>query len=630
MNRIHRLDDVLVNQIAAGEVIERPASLLKELVENAIDAEAGTIRMDVQMGGARRISVTDDGCGMPRDDLLLALERHATSKISSLDDLFNVASLGFRGEALPSIAAVSRFEIRSRPSDQDVAYKVRSEGGGPIEGPTPVAHGLGTTVVMEDLFYNIPARRKFLRTEGTEFRYLKDVVNRLALANFDIGFELAHNTRTVIKFSVASSDAARLNRVCDIFGRDFLSQHRLIDAAAHGMRLTGWIGTSAFTRAQRDLQYFFVNGRAIRDKFVAHAVNRGFNDVMMHGRHPAFVLFLSMDPRLVDVNVHPAKSEVRFRDGHAVHDFIYRSLHHELATTRANAKTTNVSLSEQDSVAGDSASNSGYQQGLSPQARSGEGRAAKSSPFGGFNQQRGIALGVREARGEWTLLRQSTSTFADSAQVDSSDNDANSDPESDDSQSAPPPLGYAIAQLKGIYILAENVTGLIVVDMHAAHERIVYEKLKVAQRANGIVSQPLLVPMNLSVSRSEADLAEAHALLFSEIGFDISRAGVESLLIRAVPVLLADGDLNQLIRDVLSDLAEFGNSDRMEEQVNELLSTAACHHSVRANRRLSIVEMNAMLREMETTERADQCNHGRPTWREISLTELDSWFKRGR
>lgn len=597
--RIRRLDDVLVNQIAAGEVIERPASLLKELLENSIDAGAQSIHIEVSMGGARRISVRDDGCGMSLEDLALALERHATSKIASLDDLFNVASMGFRGEALPSIAAVSRLGIRSREAGEPHAFGIDCEGGGPLDGPSPVAHPPGTTVTVDDLFYNVPARRKFLRTEKTEFRYLLDVVQRIALARFDVGFELLHNNRAILKFGAANDDAARLDRVSEIFGREFRSRHKPIDASAGDLRLQGWIGLPDFSRSQRDLQHFFVNGRPVRDKFVAHAVRRGFQDVMMHGRHPAFALYLSMDPTTVDVNVHPAKSEVRFRDANAVHDFIYRSLHHALAETRAGASRP-----------------------AAPVPRAPVAGAGSS----GTPMQRSVGFGVHENRGGWESLRHSANVFTTNTVPRM---DECSTPHPDQGEADVPPLGYAVAQLKGIYILAENADGLIIVDMHAAHERIVYEKLKDQLHRGVVASQPLVVPVSLSVTAREADVAESSMPVFAEAGFDITRAGRESLLVRSVPVLLADTDVAGLIRDVLSDFSEFGESERIVESLNERLATSACHHSVRANRRLTIGEMNAVLRDMETTERSGQCNHGRPTWRRITLAELDSWFKRG-
>lgn len=597
--RIRRLDTVLVNQIAAGEVIERPASLVKELVENALDAGARDVQVDVQMGGARRISVRDDGHGIARDDLAMALERHATSKIASLDDLFQVASLGFRGEALPSIAAVSRLEITSRAADDERGFRVRCHGGGAIDGPVPAPHPVGTTVTVEDLFYNVPARRKFLRTEKTEFRYLLEVVQRMALGSFNVGFELVHNGRRVLRLASAADGLAR---VAEVLGRGFAEQHRIIEAEAPGLRLAGWIGLPTFSRAQRDMQYFFVNGRSVRDRFIAHAVRRGFSDVMSHGRHPAFALYLDMDPAMVDVNVHPAKVEVRFRDGAAVHDFVYRALHHALSQTRAGDTAEGLADRREPAAAGE--------EFVAPGAR--------------FGLQRSLGLTVREPASSWRPLLGSIGVFGATAAHAPAVDENEVDP------GDAPPLGYAVAQLKGVYILAENAEGLIVVDMHAAHERILYERLKSQQAAGAVASQPLAVPLDLALSAREADLAETFAETFRELGFEIDRASSESLIVRSVPAILASSDLPRLIRDVIADLAEFGMSDRLADEMNERLATSACHHAVRANRRLTIAEMNAVLRDMEATERSGQCNHGRPTWRQVSLAELDSWFRRGR
>ncbi len=599
MGVIHQLDDRLINQIAAGEVIERPASLLKELLENSLDAGARNLWIDIQTGGVKRIAVRDDGNGMSPEDLLLCLRRHATSKISSLEDLFCVASLGFRGEALPSIAAVSRLEIRSR-NGEGSGFRVRCSGGTAVEEPEPIAHSIGTTVIMEDLFYNVPPRRKFLRTEKTEFKYIQDVVQRLALANFLTAFEMTHNGRTVLQLPSASDDKGRLDRLQRIFGKEFARQNSAIDVATDHMNLTGWIGLPTFSRAQRDLQFFFVNGRAIKDKFISHAVRRAYDDVLMHGRHPAFVLFLQMDPAEVDVNVHPAKSEVRFRSSGSVHDFLYRSLHHAVANARAG------------SVA-------------SPTVRGFDTEEKNNSPstLTDSRYQTPINLGfpLRESGSQWKTLRESTRIAIEATRDDHS--------EAVNQQAEIPPLGYALAQLLGIYILAQNKEGLIIVDMHAAHERLVYEKLKSQNEQNGIVSQPLLVPVSLSVSDAEATLVDQNVEMFLLMGFDVERSGPESITIRCIPELLKNSDVAGLIRDVLSDLAEFGDSSRIQECINELLGTVACHGSVRANRRLTIEEMNSVLRQMEVTERSGQCNHGRPTWRHISLNEMDAWFKRG-
>ncbi|MCZ7599077.1 MAG: DNA mismatch repair endonuclease MutL [Gammaproteobacteria bacterium] len=538
--------------------------------------------VDVQMGGARRISVRDDGHGIARDDLAMALERHATSKIASLDDLFRVASLGFRGEALPSIAAVSRLEITSRAADDERGFRVRCHGGGAIDGPVPAPHPVGTTVTVEDLFYNVPARRKFLRTEKTEFRYLLEVVQRMALGSFNVGFELVHNGRRVLRLASAADGLAR---VAEVLGRGFAEQHRIIEAEAPGLRLAGWIGLPTFSRAQRDMQYFFVNGRSVRDRFIAHAVRRGFSDVMSHGRHPAFALYLDMDPAMVDVNVHPAKVEVRFRDGAAVHDFVYRALHHALSQTRAGDTAEGLADRREPAAAGE--------EFVAPGAR--------------FGLQRSLGLTVREPASSWRPLLGSIGVFGATAAHAPAVDENEVDP------GDAPPLGYAVAQLKGVYILAENAEGLIVVDMHAAHERILYERLKSQQAAGAVASQPLAVPLDSGAvgarGRSRRDLRRnLPGTRFRD------RPCVERILIvRSVPAILASSDLPRLIRDVIADLAEFGMSDRLADEMNERLATSACHHAVRANRRLTIAEMNAVLRDMEATERSGQCNHGRPT-----------------
>ena len=603
MGVIRQLDDRLINQIAAGEVIERPASLLKELVENSLDAGARNLWIDIQTGGVKRIAVRDDGDGMSPEDLSLCLRRHATSKIRSLEDLFCVASLGFRGEALPSIAAVSRLEIRSRNKNGS-GFKVRCSGGADVEGPEPIAHNIGTTVIMEDLFYNVPPRRKFLRTEKTEFRYIQDVVQRLALANFSTSFEVTHNGKIVMQLPSAVDGKGKVDRLQRIFGKEFAKQNSELNVATQGMNLSGWIGLPTFSRAQRDLQFFFVNGRAIKDKFISHAVRRAYGDVLMHGRHPAFVLFLQMDPADVDVNVHPAKSEVRFRSGGSVHDFLYRSLHHEVAEARAG------------SVA--SPTVRGFD--ISPMSPTPGTHSPSKTDYDRVPKNMGIPL--REPGAAWKTLRDSTRMVVESAKHEQSI-------DKPENYSDIPPLGFALAQLLGIYILAQNSDGLIIVDMHAAHERLVYEKLKAQSEQNGIVSQPLLVPVGLAVSENEASLIEQHIQLFLSLGFEVERNGPESVVIRSVPELLKNADVAGLIRDVLSDLAEFGDSSRIQESINELLGTAACHGAVRANRRLTIEEMNGVLRQMEVTERSGQCNHGRPTWRHISLAEMDAWFKRG-
>ncbi len=583
---IRKLPVHLVNQIAAGEVIERPASIVKELVENSLDAGGRRIRIEVERGGARRIRVTDDGGGIGPDELALALSAHATSKIESLDDLEGVATLGFRGEALPSIASVSRLRLASRRAGDDSGYEVEAEGGA-ISEVKPAGMPEGTVVDVRDLFYNTPARRKFMRTERTEFGHIDDLLKRLALARMDVGLDLAHDGRMVRSLAPAADDASRNRRVAAVCGEAFMEQAVLLDEAHAGLRLTGWIARPGFSRSQADLQFFFVNGRLVRDRLVAHAVRQAYRDVLFHGRHPAFALMLELDPQRVDVNVHPQKHEVRFRDGRLVHDFLFKTIHHALSDTRPGGEAAQTAASSRAHAA--AASAFGQQQGAG---------------------QAGLGLGVAET----------VSRYAELASAPRPMNDADADI---------PPLGFAVAQIHGVFVLAENADGLVVVDMHAAHERIVYEQLKQAWREERVRSQQLLVPEKIAVSEREAQTLESHVDDLRRLGFELGLAGPEAVVIRAVPALLARADGQGLVRDVLADLVELGESQRVETVLDELLSTIACHGSVRANRRLNIDEMNALLRDMERTERSDQCNHGRPTWVQLDMKALDRLFLRG-
>jgi len=582
---IRQLPGHLINQIAAGEVVERPASVVKELVENSLDAGARAITVDIQAGGQKLIRIRDDGSGIPKDEIPLALSRHATSKISSLDDLEAVASLGFRGEALPSIASVARLILISNQGES--AWQVSAENG-ELSDVSPAAHPPGTTIEVHDLFYNTPARRKFLRTERTEFGHIDKWIRRLALARPDVAFAVTHNGRSVLNLRAAVDAKGRIQRISKICGDAFASQSISVQRESDTMALSGYIGLPTFNRSQADMQFWFVNGRSIGDKTLNHAARHAYRDVLFHGRFPAYVLYLSMDPALVDANAHPAKHEVRFRDGRSVHGFVAQAIEHLLKDTRpgghdvipapANVLSTNV-----------------YQQ------------SAMSLPTGS-----GATGSVSEALTTYQAL---TSVAMTEAKL----------PES----GAAPPLGFAIAQLAGIYILAENDAGLVVVDMHAAHERIVYEKLKNSFDDKAVIRQPLLVPTSISVSEAEATLAEESAELFARLGLVIDRSGPTSLVLREVPALLKQSDAEALVRDVLADLRESGTSNRVEDTCHDMLATMACHHSIRANRQMTHPEMNALLREMETTERADQCNHGRPTWTSISLAELDRLFLRG-
>jgi DNA mismatch repair protein MutL len=595
---IRQLPGHLINQIAAGEVVERPASVLKELVENSLDAGASRVTVDIMAGGQKLIRVRDNGSGVAKDELALALSRHATSKISSLEDLESVASLGFRGEALPSIASVARLVLSS--GQNGLAWQLEADNGA-LSDPAPAAHPQGTTVEVHDLFYNTPARRKFLRTERTEFNHIDKWLRRLALARPDVAFTVSHNRRTVLNLPAADDQAARLDRINRICGDAFASQAIWISHETEGIALSGWLGLPTYNRSQADLQFWFVNGRSISDKTLSHAARHAFRDVLFHGRFPAYVLYLSMDPATVDANAHPAKHEVRFRDGRRVHGVVSHTIETALGATKPGGH------------------------GIAPaRAATGAGDGASSNPMamtsGEVLRQSAMSLSsggpvsphaVRE-----TLAVYQSMAAADARDGASENHDI-------------PPLGFAIAQLAGIYVLAENAHGLVVVDMHAAHERIVYEKLKVAFDANDMVCQPLLVPVTIAVSEAEADLAESMQTVFGKLGVLIDRSGPTSVLVREIPALLKQAEVESLVRDVLSDVQASGFSSRVEDHCHDLLAGMACHHSVRANRTLTIPEMNALLREMEVTDRADQCNHGRPTWTSVTLHELDKLFLRG-
>jgi len=591
---IRKLPTHLINQIAAGEVVERPSSVVKELVENSLDAGADRIRVEVEQGGIHRIRISDNGGGIARDELALALSAHATSKISSLDDLEEVASLGFRGEALASIASVSRLRLASRPIDQDEGLELDSESG-QISAPRPVGMPAGTIIEVRDLFYNVPARRKFVRTERTEFNHIDELVRRLALANMAAGFELIHNGKAVRRLPPIAGPEEWVRRVAEVCGEAFVDHALELEREHAGMVLSGWIARPSFSRSQADQQFFFVNGRLVRDRLVAHAVRQAYRDVLFHGRHPAFVLSLQIDPRRVDVNVHPQKTEVRFRDGRLVHDFLFSTINHALADTRP-----------------------GQGRGAPAVAPGSEGLTSGQPGLGsGANppSQSGLGLSVSDQMARYASLTQSPSGDHFNGRT-AEDNEI-------------PPLGFAVAQIHGVFVLAENAGGLVVVDMHAAHERIVYEQLKQSWAEERVRSQRLLVPEKLAVSRREASALEAHGGGLDRLGFELDLAGPEAVMVRAVPTLLANSDPLGLVRDLLADLAELGRSERIESSIDELLSTMACHGSVRANRRLNTDEMNRLLRDMERTERSDQCNHGRPTWVQLDMKSLDQLFLRG-
>ena len=593
---IRALPSALVDQIAAGEVIERPASAVRELVENSIDAGASQIVVELEEGGLRRISVSDDGAGIAAAELPLALARHATSKISSFEELRQVATLGFRGEALASLASVARLSLLSRTGDADTAFLLESAPGQALATPRPAPHPRGTVVEVAELFFNVPARRKFLRTVRTELLRADRVLRSLALGHPGVGFELRADGRSRFRVPPCADVSQQGERLATLCSPDFAEQcvplHCREGEAEAALSLWGWIASPRYSRSQTDQQHFFVNGRAVRDRMAAHAVRRSYADVMYHGRHPAYVLHLELDAEAVDMNVHPAKAEVRFRDARRVGDFLHSSLHRRLASLRPDEEPAAVG------VAAVRASPSSTGSGPGPELRLGA-------------EWRSRVAGQLEA---WRGIAEHTTPGGDVADADSSI----------------PPLGYALALLKGVYILAENRAGLIVVDMHAAHERLVYERLKAARSAGQVPSQSLLPPAILRCTTAEAELAERHAEELAAAGLQLSRVAEEQLLVRAVPAELGQVDGAALARDVLAELMAVGQNDRLRRLGDELLSAMACRAAVRANDHLGLAEMNALLRAMERTERSGQCNHGRPTWLEYRLPDLDRQFLRGR
>jgi DNA mismatch repair protein MutL len=611
---IQLLPDHLINQIAAGEVVDRPSSVVKELVENSLDAGAGRVRVQLEQGGKRVIRVVDDGIGMERDELAVALQRHATSKIASLDDLERVATMGFRGEALPSIASVSRLDLASRQSTSSHGWAVNVRRG-EISEPQPDPIGAGTSVTVEDLFYNVPARRKFLRADRTEYSHVDLLLRRFALARFDVGFDLEHNGKPVSSLPPAPQEAEQKLRLQRVMGKDFLEHVVRIDEERAGLSLQGWVAEPRYNRAQRDRQFFFVNGRSVRDRVIAHAVRTAFQDVLYHGRHPAFVLYLYIPPETLDVNVHPQKHEVRFRDSRMVHDFLFSSLRRALAETGSGSPRPG----------------SGLESGA-PEV-SGSSNPGNVGWSGGGFRQAGMSLPVRDQISAYATVLGANVAPGSVMEQDNGPgrSDAKVDGEVDgEVEGEIPLLGYALAQLHGVYVLSQNATGLVLTDMHAAHERITYERLKLRHAGEGIKAQRLLVPQDVRVSETEADLAQARCSELTGLGIVVDRSGPESLVLREVPALLASSDVAQLLRDVLSDMGGTGRSERVETGANEILSTMACHGSVRANRTLNLAEMNALLRDMERTERSGHCNHGRPTWIQLEMTTLDRMFLRGR
>ncbi|MFZ0218820.1 MAG: DNA mismatch repair endonuclease MutL [Candidatus Aquirickettsiella sp.] len=614
--RIQRLTSHLANQIAAGEVIERPASIVKELVENSLDANSQQIDIDIDKGGIQRICVRDNGHGIHKDDLILALDRHATSKIHTLNDLERINTLGFRGEALASISSIARLNLSSSTETTQQGWKISCDyyQERPL-APAPTAHAQGTTVEIHDLFFNTPARRKFLKSEQTEFVHIETLVKRLSLSHFSIGFSLHHNKRLMYQLHPVDDDAGKEGRIATLCSRSFVENALYIDMQGIDLRLWGWISLPTFSRSQSDLQYLYVNQRIVKDKLINHAIKQAYQDVLYNGRHPAFTLFIELDPHAVDVNAHPTKHEVRFRESRLVYDFVKQSLQKALANTCPKPQTahsmfiaTELSSELNDTITQPSPEIANLRQHSFPLQV-----AADSAIYHSKSEADQFSILPQEQ--EKLLTKKPATLLA----VKPTENLV-----------CDPPLGFALAQLHGIYILAENTHGLILVDIHAAHERILYERLKQDIQNVGIKIQILLIPISLTLAQHEVRLLDEYMNLFTQFGFKFENLGPEIVVIRQIPELLAQNNLAQLVHDVISDLNKHGNSQQLSEKMNELLSSIACHSALRAHRSMTLVEMNQLLRDMEQTSRSNQCNHGRPTWKQWSLPEIDRFFLRGR
>lgn len=649
ISRINLLDAHLANQIAAGEVIERPSSVIKELLENSLDAGASQIDVSVEDGGVKLIKVHDDGYGIAKDDLLLAVARHATSKIGSFEDLLQVMSLGFRGEALASIAAVSRLTLTSRTIDADSGWQIKIEGSNVSSEikPKPAAHLQGTTIEIRDLFFNVPARRKFLRSSQTEFNRIDEVVRRLALSNFDVGFFLKHNGNAILQLPKAISNQEKERRIANVCGKQFMEHAFALTSESGALKLTGWIGLPLFTRSQSDLQYFYLNGRMVRDKLITQALRVAYRNVIPHDRHPAVVLYLSIDPELVDINVHPTKSEVRFRDSRVVFDFLVTSIKKAIATLKPkdtiNLPDNNiereflVNKSQPQTTAGseqlffvfdDETKNTSKVNLISEENAEYAVNAANTANTANtdtthpFTKQQYVNDGLEAELpfNKFVAAKIESSAF----ELKSTVNNVLVE------KGNIPPLGFAIAQLHNTYILAQNANGLILVDAHAAHERINYEKMQKDFLKGGIEKQELLVPLDIAVSFIEANCAENNLDLFNQVGIDLARIAPESLMVRSIPAVISDDDISILVRDIIADLLSFGESSRVAEAIDKVLATMACHGSVRGMRKMTELEMNSLLREIEITDRGGQCGHGRPTWVQLHIKEIEKMFWRGR
>ncbi|MDX1348314.1 MAG: DNA mismatch repair endonuclease MutL [Thiomicrorhabdus chilensis] len=615
--QISQLPSHLADQIAAGEVVERPASVVKELLENALDSGATQVDIVIEQGGEKLIQVTDNGSGIPQLELSLAVSRHATSKIQSVDDLSAVKTLGFRGEALASISSVSRFQIVSKSEESGAAWQLSAEGEGSWSDLSPVAGTLGTQVRVEDLFFNTPARKRFLRSAQTEFSHIDQLVKRVMLSRPEIGFKLTHNAKVVRQVLPVVDEATQQKRLSQLMGQPFVAQSLRVEFESQEIKLSGWVGLPTFNRSQTDMQYLFVNGRIVRDRLLSYAVKQAYADVLYHGRHPAYLLFLEIPHDLVDVNVHPAKYEVRFANGRWVYDFLRRSVRDAVGRPLNAEQGSGRSFGDFSSSSAANGSN-GFQNPVAWQDSGAGMQSAMQFQSPAVNTDRS-ALDAR-------LLQYGAESFAEKSGV--SEAGASYDGQSGSVQFNK--LGFAKMQLHGVFILAENQQGLVLVDMHAAHERVVYERLKKQWQEQRLISQPLLVPMVLALESSQVEVWQAFSKWFDKLGFEIEQMGPEQLKVTALPALLSKSDVAGLVNDMLADLAVAGQTQQVEEHINAMLSTMACHGSVRANRQLTIEEMNALLREMERTERSDQCNHGRPTWIQLSMEQLDALFMRGK
>ncbi len=608
---IRRLPPQLISQIAAGEVVERPASIVKELLENSLDAGATQIQIEIEQGGLRLIRLRDNGHGIYKDELALALARHATSKITGFDDLQRIASLGFRGEALPSMASVSRLSLTSRIAGEKTGWRITGDGGDTLGEPIPASHPLGTTVEVRDLFFNVPARRKFLRSERTEFGHIEDCIRRLSLTRFDCGFHLSHNQRMISQLTPATDTGSQLQRVAKLCGREFASSSVFVDRQEVGIHLHGWLGLPTVSRSQPDSQYLFVNGRPVRDRIITHAMRQAYQDALYQGRHPIVVLYLDIDPAQVDVNAHPTKNEIRFRESSRIHEGIRSIIQTALSEVRPGAAPPPLTgMGERLSIALGPAGSTRSSGGGSGYYGSGHTLSSNQHP---------LPLQMQEQIAAYGHLHPPIPDMASPAShLASSEADTI------------PPLGYALGQLHGCYVLSENAAGLIIVDMHAAHERILYQQMKTALAEGSLKTQTLLIPVTLSINPRERQWIETQSHLFTQAGLDVELLGTDNAIIRQIPALLADTDSAGLVRDMLADLIAHEQSNRPETAILNVLSSLACHAAVRANRSLNLLEMNALLRDLERTDNGGQCNHGRPTWIPLTLDELDRLFQRGR